>query len=719
MEEAIISLIFNLGEYSRSVLTKRGFGELKSMATIKKPKYSLKFLAGAYGPEDKIPLLSDLIGEKLLEVVVVGYSTWKKGSPSGIFQNNGVNLPHTDHNDLLCHFCQLIRSTPAGCSRCIASDCDAIQQYTGGTHKKPSILIAKKIESHPIKLIKHFKGKQVFCYQCHAGLFEIIRPINIEINHNPKTLLPIAGIWSGQHRLRDVPPEFIDNLASEINYSEPSKLRQAYEEMQPLDYSDIISHVNYLSKIASSIETSATNAFHAQNNVSFNLLSNNVLSILRNPLNQLVSKTESSIKYELSDSINKTLETIVSATGNSFSSLLLLPKEWENAPDSELLIYASAGAHKKSESKFIRFKKEHIDDIVALFKDKTRPSLVPINRSLLKEPFLQKINNAFGEYYEIAAVGYIPLLENEHNAILWVNLFSEENMFCATNHTLLSESIKTLNNIAETLYHIYNVVELFLQNVKRMEELRTSEQALIKNEKTITLLIHNMAHQVTRPILELKQASYVLSRGFSSDAYKIFKAALAEVERGARNFSNYEILTTDFKKLLSGMKSPDKIDLMDLINITKERMTPYLEVDQRKIDIDAKGISLPKVNGNMIAFTECFVNVFHNAIKYSVGGRPIEIELNYKKNMKQIEMKISNYGIELKKEDWDDIFKPIRRSETAKQFSIEGSGIGLYITAEFLKIHQSTIKVDSCIPADPSNKDLKRWKTTFVITLNC
>ena len=244
------------------------------------------------------------------------------------------------------------------------------------------------------------------------------------------------------------------------------------------------------------------------------------------------------------------------------------------------------------------------------------------------------------------------------------------------------------------------------------------EQKLKEYEDTINRLLRNMSHQITRPILELKQAAYIFSsHGFSPEAYKYFKVALAEIERGIRNFNVYTMLTTDFQKTVSRDIIQSNFDLSEILKNAIDRIRPYLEVDQRKININAKGTLLPKISGNASAFTECLVNVFHNAIKYSLGGRPIEVEIDYIKSRKQVEMRVSNYGIELNKEYWEEIFKPANRTETTKILSIEGSGLRLFISRKSLELNNSIIKVESCIPCEPTQDGNKRFRTTFLISI--
>lgn len=284
---------------------------------------------------------------------------------------------------------------------------------------------------------------------------------------------------------------------------------------------------------------------------------------------------------------------------------------------------------------------------------------------------------------------------------------------------LYPESIELFKNFSESLYQTINVIDLFLDHKETYLELEHRQRQLVGGEKQRLLLINNMAHQVSRPIVELKQSSYILShRGFTKDAYRGFRGAMTEIERGARNFINFEILAEDTEDEKTDIYIRDSFDILEIVETAHKRIKPYLEVRFLKIDIETNERSIPNLHANKEAILECLLNVYHNAIKYSLTQRSVEVDVKYNKRVKEVEVRVSNYGIELPVSDWEEIFKPTIRGETVKQVTIERSGIGLYITRGFLSIHGGTIKVESCTPCSNTKDGTKYWKTTFLIVLD-
>lgn len=78
-----------------------------------------------------------------------------------------------------------------------------------------------------------------------------------------------------------------------------------------------------------------------------------------------------------------------------------------------------------------------------------------------------------------------------------------------------------------------------------------------------------------------------------------------------------------------------------------------------------------------------------NALKYSVHDSEIEIKFEQKHN--NLKVIVKNMGPMVKDGNEKNIFKKFFRDETAKEFTREGIGMGLWIAQEILKTHDSEL----------------------------
>ncbi len=82
-------------------------------------------------------------------------------------------------------------------------------------------------------------------------------------------------------------------------------------------------------------------------------------------------------------------------------------------------------------------------------------------------------------------------------------------------------------------------------------------------------------------------------------------------------------------------------------------------------------------------------NYFTNAIKYTADGEKIYIKVS--ENKDKVYFELTNYGVNILKEDLDNIWIPFFRANTSDHLRLKskGTGIGLYLVSEILKAHNS------------------------------
>ena len=92
-----------------------------------------------------------------------------------------------------------------------------------------------------------------------------------------------------------------------------------------------------------------------------------------------------------------------------------------------------------------------------------------------------------------------------------------------------------------------------------------------------------------------------------------------------------------------------------------------------------------------------FNNLLENAIKYS--GKNPKMEIIVKQNEKFIEIIVSDQGTGMTAEEKQQIFKKFYRVGNEISRSQKGSGLGLFITSEFVQLHKGRIKCENNKPA--------------------
>ncbi len=90
-------------------------------------------------------------------------------------------------------------------------------------------------------------------------------------------------------------------------------------------------------------------------------------------------------------------------------------------------------------------------------------------------------------------------------------------------------------------------------------------------------------------------------------------------------------------------------------------------------------------------------NLLSNAFKFTPGNGSVRVTIGAQKNVEEtiLEIKVSDTGIGIPAEKQDKIFERFFQNDIPENMENQGSGIGLSITKEFVKLHNGSITVES------------------------
>ena len=110
------------------------------------------------------------------------------------------------------------------------------------------------------------------------------------------------------------------------------------------------------------------------------------------------------------------------------------------------------------------------------------------------------------------------------------------------------------------------------------------------------------------------------------------------------------------------------------------------------------------VLGDPDKLVRVFDNVLRNAVNYSTPGG--EVRISALRDGQQVEIHISNEGLEIPEGELANIFQKFYRLDAARSTRTGGAGLGLAIAKEIVERHGGTIRAES-----------NGRFTSFVITL--
>jgi signal transduction histidine kinase len=188
----------------------------------------------------------------------------------------------------------------------------------------------------------------------------------------------------------------------------------------------------------------------------------------------------------------------------------------------------------------------------------------------------------------------------------------------------------------------------------------------------------------------LSQSEIILRKERSSEEYKNALTAIMEATR---------MMSEIIRKLLTLARlGADKVDLkIENINLSEiirealDLLRPLAE--QKEISINILATEPLVIRGAHAALLELFANLIDNAIKYNVPQGKIDISI--KKETGFIVAEIKDTGIGIPEEDLDKVFDRFYRVDKSRSKESGGSGLGLSICNEIVKLHEGRIEIKS------------------------
>ena len=207
--------------------------------------------------------------------------------------------------------------------------------------------------------------------------------------------------------------------------------------------------------------------------------------------------------------------------------------------------------------------------------------------------------------------------------------------------------------------------------------------------------ISSVSHELRTPLTTIIGYTDMLTRRQVVDP-DILGRSLSNINReGHRllrlvddllNANQFDKVEFDFKKT--------NVDLHALLLDVIEQMR--IKAGQNAIEISYKSDeSLPEVLGDYDRLQQLFINIIHNAIKYSDRGDIIDVVSTAEDD--NIVISIRDYGVGISEVEQERIFNAFYRVEEdrARSEGEGGAGLGLYLVREIVKKHNGQINIDS------------------------
>jgi len=226
------------------------------------------------------------------------------------------------------------------------------------------------------------------------------------------------------------------------------------------------------------------------------------------------------------------------------------------------------------------------------------------------------------------------------------------------------------------------------------ERLREANEELKTLDEMKTNLLSNVSHELRTPLVSVMGYTEIILNekvGPINDVQREYlKISLRNAERLVTLIENL----LDFSRLHKGGESLvfDTFDLVECARSSLQVVRPVAE--RRQIQLELIAPEAPVlVEGDKNKLLQVFNNLYSNAIKFNRNGGKVTTEIRVRED--SVEVAVSDTGIGIPEDALDKIFTRFYQVDSSSTRKYGGTGIGLAIAQDIIRMHGSRITVTS------------------------
>jgi signal transduction histidine kinase len=244
-----------------------------------------------------------------------------------------------------------------------------------------------------------------------------------------------------------------------------------------------------------------------------------------------------------------------------------------------------------------------------------------------------------------------------------------------------------LNNSSKNIAGLVNNINHITDNMCELENQKA------KQKNILSRMISNISHDLKTPLtslvgyIELIKESDNLSKEELKEYLDIVHSKALYLNKTLENFF--------YISRLESMDEKPKIEKVNLTDIIQEQIvffyndfknqgiTPAIKMPEEDIYVYADRVSVNRILNNLLS----------NSLKYGKDGNAMGISVDCDDSFVYVEVWDNGKGI-LEK-DLGHVFERLYTSEESRSAALRGTGIGLSVVEQLVKINKGNISVES------------------------
>ena len=260
-----------------------------------------------------------------------------------------------------------------------------------------------------------------------------------------------------------------------------------------------------------------------------------------------------------------------------------------------------------------------------------------------------------------------------------------------------------------------NVDDLIKKERAQEMALQAAYDAAEAANRAKTDFLSNMSHDIRTPMngiigMTAIAASHIDDRERVQDS-------LQKITMASKHLLSLINEVLDMSKIESGKVQlmEEEFNLSDLVDNLITMTNSQVKEHHHELKVSISNLTHEAVIGDSLRIQKVFTNIMGNAVKYTPDGGEIHLSISEKPSCQAkvgcYEFIFEDNGIGMRKEFVDRIFEPFARAEDERVSYIQGTGLGMSISRNIVRMMGGDIKVESILGVG------SRFTVTFYLKL--
>ena len=244
-----------------------------------------------------------------------------------------------------------------------------------------------------------------------------------------------------------------------------------------------------------------------------------------------------------------------------------------------------------------------------------------------------------------------------------------------------------------------NVDDLIKKERQQEMALQAAFDAAEAANKAKTDFLSNMSHDIRTPMNGIIGMTAIAATHI--DDKERVRDCLQKITQASKHLLSLINEVLDMSKIESGKVdlNEEEFNLSDLIDNLLTMTSSQIEKHHHELSVNISGVVHEAVVGDSLRIQKIFTNLMSNAVKFTPDGGKIQLSISEKpSNQEKVgcyEFIFEDNGMGMSEEFLDQIFEPFSRASDGRVNRIQGTGLGMPISRNIVRMMGGDIKVES------------------------